>query len=476
MVECRPIVCVLGVLFLSLLGTTTAAQPGPDSTHSPSVTQSELRPTLQEWSADRRRLVLDRKHSYGSRHFDRGVFRHVTPEMDREYELDMLMYRFTPTEADYPSRADNSLLLRVGSIERDIWALSTRLQSTVPLDSSKTLTIDGTFQQDAEAHRAFLEIGYAWQVAPHHTVGVRHTFSEYKADLDLTAFYRYSVPRIGSARVSITAQNLYNDFIYEQLGISADALEVLRTYDRAPYLLSLSVSTPKQYPLRGEAIAALQPLSRAVFESQTTPDYRFRDDERLHYMGALIEYRRSPFTTGMFYKRDASWLRRVGEGPEVSSDYTSSQAFQRFGAFVTGRWGRLRGRIRAFTGNYRDQQHGDDYSESIIEQSVDYDEEQRGLQARLLHDPERGAIAGLEYAALQREYHGDELALIRPWTRQWWTLGPSNYRLVGLLGYRFSRGKIIVGIGYDLDGDPLQGRLDSPRRFDNGFGRLVLTW
>lgn len=143
---------------------------------------------------------------------------------------------------------------------------------------------------------------------------------------------------------------------------------------------------------------------------------------------------------------------------------------------MTGRWGRLRGRIRAFTGNYRDQQHGDDYSESIIEQSVDYDEEQRGLQARLLHDPKRGAIAGLEYAALQREYHGDELALIRPWTRQWWTLGPSNYRLVGLLGYRFSRGKIIVGIGYDLDGDPLQGRLDSPRRFDNGFGRLVLTW
>jgi hypothetical protein len=32
-----------------------------------------------------------------------------------------------------------------------------------------------------------------------------------------------------------------------------------------------------------------------------------------------------------------------------------------------------------------------------------------------------------------------------------------------------------MGIGYDLDGDPLY-HTDRTRRFDNGFFRFTLTW
>jgi hypothetical protein len=422
-------------------------------------------------------MVLDRKQSYGDRMFDRGVFRHVTPGMDREYWLDMMVYRYSPFEHARWTQAGGGIRFRTGSIERDIFAFKTTIRSTVPLDDHQTnyFSIEGVLEDDVQAQRSWLEMSYTRRLAPHHAVGVRHTFSANKADLDLTPFYRYTSQRWGRADVALTIQNLYNDFIYQQLGIDTEVLDVLRIYDRNPYLLELHYSSPRRFALGGEIIAGWQPESRATFTSQSAPSFQYREKERVHYLGAILEYRYEPLSVGLFWKRDASRLRRVSEGDSLSTNYRARQTHQRFGAFLRGSWGPVRGELYAFTGSYRDQQTGTAFDTSILERPLDFDTEQSGLHSRLLYDPDGWPYLGVEYFAFRRDLGPNPRALVSGWTYQYWDFGPSNYRAVGLIGYRFSRGSAVMGIGYDLDGDPLMFT-ERTRRFDNGFFRLTLTW
>lgn len=45
-----------------------------------------------------RRRLRDRWHAYDGLFFDRGVLRRLTPAMDHEYDMDLLMYGFTADE------------------------------------------------------------------------------------------------------------------------------------------------------------------------------------------------------------------------------------------------------------------------------------------------------------------------------------------------------------------------------------------
>jgi hypothetical protein len=399
----------------------------------------------------------------------------------------MLTQRFPSEALIRQRRAENSLLVRTGSVRRDLLAFVSRIQGQALSDSSRTISFDAVLRQDGRASRAFLEMGYAWSPAAHHTLSVRHTFSEYKRDLDLTALYRYSSRRLGRAEVAITVQNLYSDLIDQQLGIAPNDRTVIRDYTRHPYLLSFSYASPAHFPLRGELAGGVQPMSRATYESQKQPAYRYRDHRRIHFFGALLEYRYASFTGGLFYKRDASWLRRAGDGEAVSSRYTTRQRFQRFGGFLRGRRGPFRGIIQGFVGAYNDRQTGRNYAESLLPQKIDYEEGQRGLQGRLFYEPEIGPLVGLEYVAFQRHYGADDDPsrvgqnfVFAPWAKQYWGFGPSDYALVVHLGYRFSHGRVVAGVSYDIDADddfPADhSEKEKTRRFDGGFGRLVLTW
>jgi hypothetical protein len=482
-VDCRLIATSIFVVVASV--SVAVAQEPADSSRLALHDPFEYRTTIEGWAESRRHLVLDRKHSIGGRLYDRGIFRHVTPKTNREYAHEMLVQRFSSEAFNERRRARNSLLLRIGSIRRDLLAFVSRIRSRVPLDTAHALTLDAVLQQDGQATRSFLELGYTWQFAPRHALGVRHTFSEYKRDVDPTILYRYAGRRLGSAEVALTFQNLYSDILDQQLGIFPGDREVIRDYIRHPYLFSFSYASPDHLPLRGEVAGGIQPTSRAIYASQRKPEYRYRDDRRLHYLGAVLEYRYASVAGGFFYKRDVSRLRRVGTGENVASDYTARQQFQRFGPFLKGRWGPFQGMVRGFLGSYQDRQTGKDYSESVLPENISYDEGQHGLQGRLLYEPDSGLSVGLEYAALRRRYAreddpsrvGNGSIVFAPWTEQYWGLGPSNHGLVGRIGYRFSGGELVTGVGYDLDGDDDYPTKDlGTRRFDGAFGRLILTW
>lgn len=474
-------------VFLALtIACPSLAQKAVDSTRT--FPEVPVRTTLQGWMENHRLLVLDRQHNIGGRLHDRGIFRHVTKKTSREYAHEMLVQRFPSEAFNRRQQAQNSLLVRTGSVRRDLLAFVTRIRSRIPFNEGQALTFDAVLQQDAQATRPFLELGYSWQLDSRHALGVEHTFSEYKRDLDLTTRYRYSSSRLGTAEVAFTLQNLYSDLLDQQLGIAVGDRDVIRDYTRNPYFLSFSYTSPDRLPLRGELFGAFQPTSRATYSSQTTSGYQYQDKRRLHFFGALLEYRYSSFSGGFLYKRDVSRLRRVGKGGKVASDYTSRQTFQRFGPFIRGRWGPLRGMVRGFWGSYRDRQSGENFSESLVPREIDYDEKQWGIQGRLFYEFKTGPFIGLEYASFLRRYSQEDdparkgnAIVFFNWSGQAWGLGPSNYGLVGQLGYEFPRGKIVLGVGYDLDGDDNLNDVYptkdlGTRRFDGAFGRLFLTW
>jgi hypothetical protein len=461
------------------------------------------RATMAGWIQRQRLHVLDRSHSYGGwilnrdeygfssplrseepidpqslELYDRGVFRHLTPDMDREYGLDMLAYRFTGRASSQWSHAPNGVRTYAGSIERTTGAVVTELKQSVSLGDDHQLDVHADLQQDASGRRALLTLGYRWQVSENHMVGARHTFAEYKPDLDATLFYQFERERLGTARIDVTFQNLYNDFLYNTLGVPAQDERLLRTYGTRPFLLSATLTSPARYRLRGEVHGSVQPQSEMTFTAQNTPDFRFQEDESLYFLSGMAEYQFPYVTVGAFYRRDMNRRHRYGSSGEVQADYTATQSTETVGAFFLADWWKLKGEVWGMYTQYRDHQTGQHFGLSTIDGPIDYRDPHRRLKIRVLHEPNStGPIFGLEYLFFQRPNLKSGRRMTRQWTGQWFVFGRNNYRLAPLLGYAFEHGSVTFGVGYDLDNDNLpSGIPDSPGRFDNGFGRLTIYW
>ena len=433
--------------------------------------------TLEGWASRRRRQMLDQHHAYGDRFYDRGVFRHITPQTDREYAIDMATYRFSPVQDHAWSRIDTGMRLRMGSIVRAKWAMLAEIKHDAPLADDHSLRVDAVLQQDGRAQRAFLEFGYQWDVASRHHVGLRHTVTQYKPDFDASIFYRYAHEAFGSARLEMTVLDPYNNFVFDVLGVQEKDDPYEKSYSTQPYLAQLSVASPDRYALRGEVRVGWQPQGRLVVQSQSEPSVRYRDRTRAHYVGALLEYDFDPVTAGLVYQRDQSTLDRAGLREGVTSDYWTEQRMHRAGGFLVGSWGRLRGEAWAFVGDYYDRQRGTDFSLSTIDAPLHWTAPRQRYRVRLSYVPEpTGVYGAVEYLALKRDL--DDAAadrMARQWTGNWYRLGPSNARTTFMLGYRFEKGAVVLGINYDLDGD-LTFKNRSPKRFDNGFFRFSLAW
>jgi hypothetical protein len=429
------------------------------------------RVTLADWAATRRLWVLDRVHAYGDQFYDRGVFRHITPRMDREYAIDLSTYRYTLGQDHAWHQRDGGLRLRTGSITRNQWGIVTQLKQTVEVAEGHALRFDALLQEDAQAERGLLEINYTWALTAAHHVGARHTFAQYKPDFDVSVFYRYDAPRYGRVRAEVTALDAYNDFLFETLGVWKGEERYERIYEQNPFLLQLSAASPSRHPLRAEVYAGWQPASELTVQSQFADSVRYRDRESLHYLGALLAYDLGPVSTGLVYQRDQSSLDRRGLRSGVTSDYRTEQRYERIGLFSTGTWGPFRGSAWVFLEEYYDRQRGSDFQFSTIDRPLDWTEARTNVQLRIYYAPEStGVFAGLEYIAIDRRPDDPSGVMRRQWATNWAGRGVSHYRGPVILGYRFGKGAVSMGINYDFDGDR------KGDRFDNGFFRFSIGW
>ena len=459
---------------------------------------------MSGWIQRHRLHVLDRSHSYGgwmySRDeygfgnplennerqinaqalelYDRGVFRHLTPNMDREYTLDMWGYRFTGRAAYEWAQAPSGIHVYAGSIERTTGAIVTEIKQTIAPEGAHSFNVHAHLQQTGTARRALLDLGYRWQITSAHAVGVRHTFGEYKPDFDATLFYRFSEPALGTARLAVTAQNLYNDFLYGTLGTAAEDELLVRRYGTRPFLLSATLASPSHHPLRGEVHVSGQPHADLTITAQNTPSFRFQQTESLYFLSALVEYQFPYVTSGLFYRRDFNQRRRVGTSGSVRADYTTTQTTSTFGAFLLADWWKLHAEVWGLTTRYRDHQTGSHFGLSTLDGPIDFREPHQQGKVRVMYEPvHSGPSFGLEYLFLRRGTVEGGNRMTRQWTGEYLTVGSSNYRLAVLAGYEFRRGSFTAGVGIDTDNDDLpSGIPDSPGRFDNGFGRLTIYW
>lgn len=476
------LVAVLSVV--SLAPNTSQAQP----LASDSLVQSAdaliprghtLHATLAGWANRHRRMAMDQRHAFGDLTYDRGVFRHITPNMDWEYGLDMNTYRFSPLETSAWTQVENGLRLRVGSVVRAEWAFVTEVKQVISLAPDHTLRFDATLQQDGAAQRSLIEFTYNWNVSGVHHAGVRHTISEYKPDLDASFYYQYGTSQTGRIRAEMTVLDTYHDFIFQTLGVADKQEDFVRSYSQQPYMGQITVETPRRFPLRAEVYAAWQPKSELIVQSNMDPAHRYRDQEAFHYVGALLEYRAGPVTGGLLFQRDKSSLDRLGLRSGVTSDYDTAQRLQRGGAFLMGTWGPFVGEAWFFLEHYYDRQEGTDFELSTISRSMDYGDRRKDARVRVSYrPPSTGWYGSLGYLSLERDLGEGSSIMGNEWRNHWPVLNPFNNRLVGTVGYRFDQGAVELGMNFDLDGD-ITYKDDpgtSKTRFDNGFIRFVTSW
>ena len=445
--------------------------------------------TLTQAFEEIRTHILDRRHArgglYGTEFYDRGAFRHITPYTTHEHTVDMLTYRF-PFDQDFGWwNTLNGLRMRVGSIYKEGFAFVTEAKYHVPFLESNALQTNLVLQQDGQADRAFLEIGYFLRLGKNHNLGFRQTATEAKVDLDFSLNYEFRQERFGAFQFEMTAQDYLNNMIKvfgveNNRGNGGDIESIERVYTRKPYLFSAFYASPMGRPLRLEWYGSIQPEREAHLENKFRETPYFSEKERIAFSGGMIEYSFPSFSLGGFFQSDYSSLKRKGLNPETKADYQSSQNFVRYGLFVIKRWQKISFNIWAFRDAYSDLQQGENFEISLIKAPLSFDERSMGIRASSQIQPwAKGPFLLLSYIGLVKELADeDERYKLVRWTNRLLDQ-KGNGRITVQLGTRLGdRGFFSWGFGYDLDGDLDRSTLENlnARRFDKGFGQLVLKF
>ncbi|MDQ7039669.1 MAG: hypothetical protein Q9M35_01865 [Rhodothermus sp.] len=467
--------------------------------------------TLLEWAAHMRRLVLDRTHAYGGRYYEGGLFRTFTRKMDYEYELDLLTYRFSLFDDARWVQRSGGYRIYTGSIDYGVFVTASQFKHTVALNRRSRFQLWGLQEENLRARRLFIEVGYTYQLAAQHQIGVRHTLGMDKADLDLSLHYQWRSPASGGVRLELGLLDWASNFVYRLIAQSNRSFETRQHYRRRPYLFSVTATTPATFPLRAEVVAGLQTRSRARVDQTVAriPGYAgyvtehlqaFENQESIGYLGLLLEYVHPFFTLGATYRgrygsvsrtpsadSTGCWEAARGLGRcwvSYPAHFQTREFTSALGLHGTLRWRRLELRtewIRAING---DRMQGPALPEAFV---VPYDFRERRLtgKTRLTYLSPAGFWGALELNLEDRKVRGPRQGstINLPFRRNFPDqVVPFNRRFTLLLGYRRPALDLTVGVSYDQDGDlysgwgiPSQWR-DKPARFDGGFFRLQLTW
>lgn len=479
---------LLLVGFISLAGLFSIARAQDSTSHA----------TLLGWEERTLNFILDRSHNYGGTSYNRGLFRRHTNLMSPEHEIDLLTYRFTAVD-DYDWAATNQAYrLSFGSLNATDFAVENKVKSNYEIDGRNTLLINGTHEENLRASRFFFHLGYEHHFKGNHHVGGKHTFTNDKSDLDLTAYYRYGSLREGMIYAGITfldwTGNVVQDLAADSDNQYNDSYDITFNYLTKPRLINVKLFSPELGNFRGEFLAGLQTyMEKEVSSASDTLD--FVDEEWAHYIGALLEYSHPLGLLGVMYKRRFSKLRRQpAEGSAFEGDFNNWQVSDRFVFFGTGRWKDFRFEHWLWFERNVDRLLGDMVPDDLApdylpneRQPFNFVEHRVKIKSSLKYGSLRkGMQMGLEFHADYRYPQGPknpqngirnfDFRRIYPIVRN------RNERLTYTLGYRVNKNlNFLGGISYDLDKDRQSGIglprvTGTPTWFDGGFGRISVSW
>lgn len=493
----RTSLVIVRLVLLCLLPIATGAMPGvappgplgPDTTALTARSPADLAPpdsvrpphvTLEGWDRRVRMAVWDRSHAYGGLFYDRGLLRRWTPKMDDEYDLDL--YAIMPTLADDAAfyAAENGFRTAAGSITTVRFAIESEFRSGTRLAGPIALEVRGVQQEDLQANRAFVELGYHLDLGRGHRLGLRHSFAARKEDLDIEMVYGFRSDRL-DAEASVGRLDVLNNVVHDKLNPVPQQADTLRVYEDAPYWLATRLSAPIG-PVRVEAVGGFTPTARSNVRSQTDEQVRFAYDSGFAYWGALAEAEVAgpALVVGVLGRGARSNAARTTP-PEIAapSDFASRQAELSGGVFALGRWRSVRAEAWWTRSRVTDRQWGTAFAGSTIGGPYDIDERWTWRRLRLTWAPgrERGPSLGLEYLAALRGFPVDgDLQELRE-NVLYQLRNARHHRLSAQVGYRFSpRARITLGASYDVDRDPAPFNFRIPPVYDGAYMRLQASW
>ena len=448
--------------------------------------------TLLGWEQQIRNFMLDRSHNYGGTHFNRGLFREHLIEMSPEHNLDLITYRYTLFQDYNFEQAENAYRMSTGSLNATEFAIENTIKSDIAISEKDEISIDGYHAENIRANRFLFHLGYTRNLIGKHYLGVSHTLSQYKADLDATFFYRYGNFDDGMVKVSASildwGSNVVQDLAEEGRNSWNERYDITHQYSNRPELLSIKYTSPQYNRLKVEILGGLQTYTRKRVEVHADTSI-YIDEEWGHYLGALVEYDHPLYTVGLTYQRTFSKLKRK---PTLDSNYNFKfgnwQITNQLGLYAMGRLQAFRFEQWLWYGFDRDRIKGKKVPKKIIRHGdpFDYLEEPISIKSRILYDPiNSGLKTGLEFHAEYSRPQGPKAENgIRSFDfrRNYSIVRDYNARLTYTIGYRYSQHfYFLAGISYDLDGDKQTGRgtyniIDDPTWFDGGFGRLSISW
>ena len=468
-------------LVAPLVGVVTGLVPSVGVLSASPAEPDTVRPryvTLEGWDRRVRLAAWDRSHAVGGLYYDRGVLRRWTREMDHEYDLDN--FSIKPTLADDADfyAAENGFRTAAGSITTGSFVVESELTTGVHLIGPLSLDLRFVQQEDLQATRATVQLGYQVDLGKGHQVGLRHSVASLKMDIDAELVYQFAHPKL-DAELSVGRLDIANNIINEVLVPSSYHFDTLRVYQTVPYWLAGRLSMPVG-PIRFEAVGGLSPESRADVRSQTVEQARFRYDNAFAYWGGLAEAEvlGPNLVVGAMASQSQSDARRRTP-PEViaSSNFTTRQTQIRGGVFALAKWKSLRAQAWWMHERVADRQWGSSFAGSTIDKPYGIEETWDWTRLRLDWRPGTrwGPLVGIEYAAGLRDFpvEGDMEEIQREVLR-FFPYGP-NRRATARLGFRFSpNADVQFGISRDLDDDPFFP--DQDRRYDGIHLRIRAVW
>lgn len=444
--------------------------------------------TLRGWTNEIQRVIYNREAHFGGRFYQHGLFRFFTREMDYEYEMDIATINPTPLDTYDFWSSDNALQSSFGSLNYQRFVVKTKFRSIIPLKNSSYVRLQGIQEQNLRTDNFFFYPGYYRKLGTFHTVGMRHTLSRYKADLDASFYYRLGNNSSGFIEAGASILDWPNNIVHTLITNSDRDYEVKQKYTRQPFLFSLQAESPKHPFLRAELSAGIQTESKAQVVRAATPDSSFTNREQVHYLGGLIEYFQPTFTAGLIYQREFTKMSRYPDDPssQYSLNFGNREIMNRLGSYITKLfWGRLRVEQWTWYEYNRDRLWGSSVPEGWL--PFHFRENRLRMKSMLLYRrPDKGFQGGFELNLDHRYVLGEEsggtinLDFRRNYPDQ---VSGNNQRISLKFGYHNAeRINFMVGVSYDLDGDLTSGwgtpspNRNEPSRFDGGFAQMTFRW
>jgi hypothetical protein len=268
-------------LLLMLPAATTLAQAQDDT--------SALHTTLSGWADDALLHILDRDAARGGRLSDRGILQRFWPDIDPDYQINLMRMRFDLVDDYEWSRHTSGARYWSGSVNTRDEAIGAEFKARAPLSDRWAADVDLRHQSLLELTRSLVRLRVRRTASSGVYTALDGAFSFHKpsSDVGLAAGWHRGSTQV---EVALTALDAFSNLIYGGLKVQNTPADTALDYKRLPFLLHGHADLPLGRRWRVEANAGVMRPATVRAYVQAAPDSGFLQDERYGFAGTLVEW------------------------------------------------------------------------------------------------------------------------------------------------------------------------------------------